>query len=81
LLVLAFLPKVGALFYLMPRAVAAAALVVSTTFIIVNGLQVMTSRLLDARKTLLIGLALIAALAVDAQPELVRLMPATWQPI
>jgi hypothetical protein len=81
LVLLAFLPKVGALFYLMPRAVAAAALVFSSTFIIVNGLQVMTSRLLDARKTLLIGLALLAALAVDAQPGFVRLMPQTWQPI
>ena len=81
LVVLAFLPKIGALFYLMPRTVAAAALIFSSTFIIVNGLQVMTSRLLDARKTLLIGLALIAALAVDAQPELVRLMPVAWQPI
>jgi xanthine permease XanP len=81
LVLLAFLPKVGALFYLMPRAVAAAALVFSATFIIVNGLQVMTSRLLDARKTLVIGLALIAALAVDAQPALVRLLPQGWQAV
>jgi NCS2 family nucleobase:cation symporter-2 len=81
LVVLAFLPKVGALFYLMPRMVAAAALVFSSSFIMVNGLQVMTSRLLDARKTLLIGLALIAALAVDAHPGLVKLLPAAWQPI
>jgi NCS2 family nucleobase:cation symporter-2 len=81
LVVLAFLPKVGALFYLMPHTVAAAALVFSSTFIIVNGLQVMTSRLLDSRKTLLIGLALIAGLAVDAQPALVKLLPTAWQPI
>jgi xanthine permease XanP len=81
LVMLAFLPKVGALFYLMPRMVAAAALVFASTFIIVNGLQVMTSRLLDTRKTLLIGLALIAALAVDAQPGLVKLLPDAWQPI
>ena len=81
LVVLAFLPKIGALFYLMPRAVAASALVFSATFIIVNGLQVMTSRLLDARKTLVIGLALLAALAVDAQPGLVQLLPAAWRPV
>jgi NCS2 family nucleobase:cation symporter-2 len=81
LAILAFLPKVGALFYLMPRTVAGAALVFSSTFIIVNGLQVMTSRLLDTRKTLLIGLALMSAIAVDAQPGLVRLLPASWQPI
>ena len=81
LALLAFLPKIGAVFYLMPRAVAASALVFSSTFIIVNGLQVMTSRLLDTRKTLLIGLALMAALAVDAQPAMVKLLPASWQPI
>jgi NCS2 family nucleobase:cation symporter-2 len=81
LFVLAFFPKVGAFFYLMPRMVAAAALVFSATFIIVNGIQVMTSRLLDSRKTVLIGLALLAGLAVDAQPGLVRLMPEAWQPV
>src|SRR5258706_6878690 len=81
LVVLAFLPQIGALLYLMPRAVAASALVFSATFIIVNGLQVMTSRLLDARKTLVIGLSLVAALAVDAQPGLVALLPAAWRPV
>jgi NCS2 family nucleobase:cation symporter-2 len=81
LLLLAFLPKIGTLFYLMPRMVAASALVFSATFIIVNGLQTMTSRLLDARKTVLIGLALVAGLAVDAQPALMRLLPDGWQPV
>lgn len=81
LVVLAFLPKVGALFYVMPRMVAGSALVFSATFIIVNGLQVMTSRLLDARKTLVIGLALVAALAVDAQPVVLQLIPQAWKPV
>ena len=81
LLVLAFLPKVGALFYLTPRPVVAAALVFSSTFIIVNGLQVMTSRLLDARKTLLIGLALLAGIAVDAQPAVLQVFPEAWKPV
>jgi NCS2 family nucleobase:cation symporter-2 len=81
LLALAFMPKLGALFYLMPRMVAASALVFSSTFIIVNGIQVMTSRLLDARKTLLIGLALVAGLAVDAQPAILRLIPDALRPI
>jgi NCS2 family nucleobase:cation symporter-2 len=81
LFLLAFLPKLGALFYLMPRMVAASALVFSCTFIIVNGIQVMTSRLLDARKTLVIGLALLAGLAVDAQPGILRLFPDTWKSI
>jgi len=81
LFLLAFLPKLGALFYLMPRMVAGAALIFAASFIIVNGIQVMTSRLLDSRKTLLIGMALMAGLVVDAQPQILRLLPEQWQPV
>ena len=75
LLVLAFVPKLGQLFYLMPRPVAGAALVFSSTFIIINGLEIMTSRLLDARRTLVIGLALIFGLAVEGFPGLLEIFP------
>jgi NCS2 family nucleobase:cation symporter-2 len=75
LLVLAFVPKLGLLFYLMPRPVAGAALVFSSTFIIINGLEIMTSRLLDARKTLVIGLALVFGLAVEVFPGLLEILP------
>jgi NCS2 family nucleobase:cation symporter-2 len=70
LLLLAFLPKLGLLFYIMPRPVAGAALVFSSAFIVVNGLQIMASRLLDVRKTLVIGLGLISGLAIDIHPML-----------
>jgi xanthine permease XanP len=75
LLVLAFVPKLGHLLYAMPRAVAGAALVFSSTFIIINGLEIMTSRLLDARKTLVIGLALVFGLAVEVLPGLLDVLP------
>ena len=75
LLVLAFVPKLGILFYAMPRAIAGAALVFSATFIIINGLEIMTSRLLDARKTLVIGLALVFGLAVEVLPGLLDILP------
>jgi NCS2 family nucleobase:cation symporter-2 len=72
LLLLAFLPKLGLFFYVMPRPVAGAALIFSSTFIVVNGMEIMTSRLLDSRKTLVIGLSLVAGLAVEVYPVLVR---------
>jgi len=75
LLVLAFVPKLGQLFYLMPRPAAGAALAFSSTFIIINGLEIMTSRLLDARRTLVIGLALIFGLAVEGFPGLLEIFP------
>jgi NCS2 family nucleobase:cation symporter-2 len=72
LLLLAFLPKLGLLFYIMPRPVAGAALVFSSAFIVVNGLEIMTSRLLDTRKILVIGLGLICGLAIDIHPTLLE---------
>jgi NCS2 family nucleobase:cation symporter-2 len=75
LLVLAFVPQLGLLFYHMPRPVAGAALVFSSTFIVINGLEIMTSRLLDARKTLVIGLALVFGLAVEVFPGLLEALP------
>ena len=59
----------------MPRSIAGAALVFSSTFIIINGLEIMTSRLLDARKTLVIGLALVFGLAVEVLPGLLDALP------
>ncbi|MCC6197030.1 MAG: purine/pyrimidine permease [Burkholderiales bacterium] len=75
LLVLAFVPKLGILFHAMPRPVAGAALVFSATFIIINGLEIMASRLLDARKTLVIGLALVFGFAVEVMPGLLDALP------
>lgn len=76
LFMLAFVPQLGLLFYLMPPPVAGAALVFSSTFIIVNGLEIITSRLLDTRKTLIIGFALIFGIAVEVSPNLLDPLPA-----
>jgi NCS2 family nucleobase:cation symporter-2 len=75
LVMLAFLPKLGFLFYIMPRPVAGAALIFGSAFIVVNGLEIMTSRLLDARNILVIGLALIIGLAADIYPALFQGLP------
>jgi xanthine permease XanP len=75
LFVLAFVPRLGHLFHSMPRAVAGAALVFAASFIIINGLEIITSRLLDSRRTLVIGLALIVGLAIEVSPVLLELFP------
>ncbi|MFN0298771.1 MAG: solute carrier family 23 protein [Burkholderiales bacterium] len=62
-------PKIGALLAIMPRAVMASALLFAACFIVINGLQVVTSRLLDARRTLVIGIGVIAGAAVEAVPS------------
>jgi len=81
LVLLAFLPKLGMALFLMPPAVAGAALLFAASFIIVNGFEIMTSRLLDARKTFVIGLSFIAALAINFYPGTFRSFPGWIQPL
>ncbi len=79
--VLAFFPKVIVLVAGMPRPVIVAALLFAMSFIILNGLQTMTSRLLDARRTLVLGLAIIAGVAVEVFPLLAQTAPRAAAPI
>ena len=78
---LALAPKFAALLAVMPRAVMAAALLFAACFIVINGLQVVTSRLLDARRTLVIGLGLIAGAAVEAVPAIAAGVTGGMKPI
>src|SRR6185295_8870402 len=54
-LVLGLLPKLTALLAVMPRPVMVASLVFTVAFILINGMQVMNARMLDARRTLVVG--------------------------
>jgi xanthine permease XanP len=81
LLLLAFVPKLGLLLNALPAPVTGAALVFSSTFIVVNGLQILGARLLDARRTLVIGLAIVFGLAVDLFPDVVAGLPSAIQPM
>lgn len=78
---LGLLPKFAALLAIMPRAVMAAGLLFSACFILVNGLQVMASRLLDIRRTLTIGLAVVAGSVVDIFPAIAASAPGALAPL
>jgi xanthine permease XanP len=80
-LVLGLMPKLAALLAVMPRAVMVAALLFAVAFIIINGLQVMTSRLLDARRTLVIGLSIVAGAAVEVFPAIAASAPKAVSPL
>lgn len=69
LLLLAVFPKLGVVFFVMPGSVAGTSLLFASAFIFVNGLEIMTARLLDARKTFVIGFAFMGGLAVDLLPH------------
>jgi xanthine permease XanP len=81
LVFLAFLPKLGVLFFLMPSAVAGPALLFAATFMFVNGLEIMTSRLLDSRRTFVIGLSAMCGLAIDFLPGAFAQFPGWVKPV
>jgi NCS2 family nucleobase:cation symporter-2 len=65
----------------MPRPVMGAALVFAACFILINGLQVITSRLLDARRTLTVGLGLTAGITVEVIPAIAAGAPGWVTPL
>lgn len=68
LIALAFCPKLTGIFAVMPRPVVGATLVFALGFMVVAGFQIVMSRMLDSRKTFVIGLSLIFGLATDLLP-------------
>lgn len=66
--ILAFLPKVAGYLAIMPRPVIGAALLFAACYVFINGLQIISSRLLDARRTFVIGLSFMMGIAVDIYP-------------
>jgi NCS2 family nucleobase:cation symporter-2 len=81
LMLLGFLPMLTGVFVLMPRPVMGAALIFAACFILINGLQAITARMLDARRTIVIGLALSAGFAAEIFPAMADALPVTLKPI
>ena len=80
LIVCAFFPIVSGVLVAMPRSVIGAVFIFTSCFIMVNGLQVITSRLLDARRTFTVGISLTASLGHEIYPALYQKAPAVLQP-
>lgn len=79
--VLAFLPMVTRVLALMPAPVVGATLVFTSCAILKNGIETIAARLYDTRKTLTVGLAIMAGLAVEAFPGVFRSMPISIHPV
>jgi NCS2 family nucleobase:cation symporter-2 len=77
----AFLPRVSLALAIMPKPVIAAALLFSACFLLINGMQVITSRMLDSRKTFVVGLTIAASLGVEFFPHIADNSPAIIKPI
>jgi NCS2 family nucleobase:cation symporter-2 len=79
LIVLSAVPVASAVLVATPRPIMGASLLFTSCFVIVSGLQIITSRLLDPRRTFVIGLALTLSLSRDLFPGVYGDLPATLQ--
>jgi NCS2 family nucleobase:cation symporter-2 len=80
LIVCSFFPVVSGILVAMPRSVIGAVFIFTSCFIMVNGLQIITSRLLDARRTFTVGIALTASFGHEIYPALYQKAPTVLQP-
>jgi NCS2 family nucleobase:cation symporter-2 len=81
LIILAFLPKLAVVFADMPPPVMGAVLIYVSCFMIVGGIQVIASRMLDARKTFVVGVPMIIGLSVGFVPEIYLGLPPVIRPL
>lgn len=80
-ILLAFFPKISSVFAVMPEPVMAAILMVQIVFIIPAGMQMCTSRMLDIRKTFVLGAAITVGLAVEMFPGFETALHPYLQPV
>ncbi|MFG1269025.1 solute carrier family 23 protein [Xanthobacter sp. DSM 14520] len=65
---LAFLPGASALVLAIPRGVLGAALLFASAFIVLSGVSILGQRMLDARRTITVGLGFLLGLSFDQLP-------------
>jgi NCS2 family nucleobase:cation symporter-2 len=79
--VLAFVPAAGAAFAAMPVPVMGAVLFFVSAFIFTSGMQMVTARMLDARKTTVIGFSFAMAVMADIYHDVFAGVPQLLKPI
>jgi xanthine permease XanP len=80
-LLLAFMPKVILFWTLLPDILLGSAMVFLSCFTLMAGLQIITSRLLDNRKILAIGLGILLGISFESQRSaLMESAPAWMEP-
>jgi NCS2 family nucleobase:cation symporter-2 len=81
LIVLAFFPRIASVFVIMPTPIMGASLIFAVSFMILAGIQIIMSRMIDSRKTFVIGISIIFGLSIDFAPEMYRGVHPWIQPI
>jgi xanthine permease XanP len=79
LILLSCLPKFAGLIVNMPRPVMAAALFFNCALMLVAGIQIVASRPITLRATLIIGFSILAAMTAPVYPDFYRSLPSWTQ--
>ncbi len=79
--VIALQPRLLGILTLMPKPVMAAAMLFTASFIMISGIQIITTRVLDSRRTLVIGMGLATFFGVTVYPAAFSGAPYWAQPI
>jgi NCS2 family nucleobase:cation symporter-2 len=66
---LVFFPKATAGLTLMPSPVMGAGLIYVACFLVTSGVQLIMSRLMDSRRTFIVGLSVLAGIGADVMPS------------
>ncbi len=80
-ILLSFFPQLANIFIIMPKPVMGATLIFSVSFMIVQGFQMVMSRMLDGRKIFVVGISLILGLSADMVPHVYENVHPWIQPI
>jgi xanthine permease XanP len=76
-----FFPLASLKFVAVPDPIVGATLFFSAAFIFINGLQMITARMLDTRKTIVIGFSFSMLVLADAYKDVFATLPVLLQPI
>ena len=81
LVVLAFLPQVAAFIILIPQPVVGAIIVYTAGYMMVSGMELILSRLLNSRRMFMVGVSITAGASIMLVPELTLELPEHLKPV
>ena len=81
MIILAFIPKMAAIFVIMPEPVMGACLVYASSYMIVAGFQLICVKPLGIIETFVLGISLCFSLSIDLVPHLYEDLPGWLSPL
>jgi len=81
LAIVALQPMLIGVLTIMPRPVMASAMIFTALFIMISGVQIISSRVLDGRRTLVIGMGILSFFVVMVYPGIFSNAPLWAQPL